>query len=138
MTFLVPSNAKPGDLCYAPLPRDEATGARSREWTAAAQTARLQQLQVREAKTDHAAASRGALLEDAQSPGSTASSVANPGCGEINIVREEVCAICQEACSPGNRLLACKQCDNGFHARCLNEWLLRADSCPCCRATVGA
>ena len=55
MTFLVPSNAKPGDLCYAPLPHDEVIGARSREWTAAAQRTRLKQLHVREAKTDQAA-----------------------------------------------------------------------------------
>ena len=51
---------------------------------------------------------------------------------------EETCAVCQVDFGEGESCLACKKCDSGFHVRCLNTWLLRAETCPCCRAKISA
>ena len=51
---------------------------------------------------------------------------------------EETCAVCQVDFEEGESCLACKKCDSGFHVRCLNTWLLRAETCPCCRAKISA
>jgi len=48
----------------------------------------------------------------------------------------EMCAVCQFDFEHHERVLACKTCDNGFHVRCLNEWLSRATTCPCCRTVI--
>ena len=50
----------------------------------------------------------------------------------------ETCAICQVDFEESEGCLACKHCDSGFHVRCLNTWLLRAETCPCCRAKISA
>ncbi len=50
----------------------------------------------------------------------------------------ETCAICQVDFDESEGCLACKHCDSGFHVRCLNTWLLRAETCPCCRAKISA
>ena len=42
--------------------------------------------------------------------------------------------MCQVDFEEGESCLDCKKCDSGFHVRCLNTWLLRAETCPCCRA----
>ena len=154
ITFMVPSGAKAGDICYAPLPREEPTDqdlveSRPREVAAAAQSTRMKMLRLREAKSDAANAHARALLENgchssasaAPAAGVVACRAASTGDGDDDVVSEremEVCAICQAEVSSGGRVLACQQCDNGFHVSCLNKWLLRADSCPCCRTIVGA
>ena len=154
ITFMVPSGAKAGDICYAPLPREEPTDqdlveSRPREVAAAAQSTRMKMLRLREAKSDAANAHARALLENgchssasaAPAAGVVACRAASTGDGDDDVVSEremEVCAICQAEVSSGGRVLACQQCDNGFHVSCRNKWLLRADSCPCCRTIVGA
>ena len=50
----------------------------------------------------------------------------------------ERCAVCQEDFPSKHIALACLKCDSGFHVRCLNKWLLRAETCPCCRTKVTA
>ena len=50
----------------------------------------------------------------------------------------ETCAVCQVDFEESEGCLACKHCDSGFHVRCLNTWLLRAETCPCCRAKISA
>lgn len=147
ITFLVPLNIKPGDFCFVPLPRDvendeQLAEKRSPEVIAAAQSTRLQMLQIRDAKSCPAPSpqitddEKGRELEDPVHPLAVAH--AHTTCASSQNSEMEVCAVCQVEVAASERVLACKQCDNGFHVRCLNSWLLRADSCPCCRATIAA
>ena len=48
--------------------------------------------------------------------------------------RNAECPCCYEALTGGTRV--CPQCAHGFHDRCLNTWLSKATSCPCCRGTM--
>ena len=50
----------------------------------------------------------------------------------------EMCVVCQVDFAGGEWALACRTCDSGFHARCLNTWLLRSEVCPCCRTRVSS
>jgi hypothetical protein len=50
----------------------------------------------------------------------------------------EMCCVCQVDFGEDDECLACRSCDSGFHAACLNRWLKRADTCPCCRKKISA
>ena len=50
----------------------------------------------------------------------------------------EMCVVCQVDFAGSEWALACRTCDSGFHARCLNTWLLRSEVCPCCRTRVSS
>ena len=106
---------------------EELMAARPRDVIKAAHRVRLQAIQSRRAKTsanDAAAQNHeaGAGLGGAEGAGMDA----------------EMCAVCQINFEEREHCLACRSCDSGFHVACLNKWLLRADTCPCCRTKVSA
>ncbi|XP_026658051.2 RING-H2 finger protein ATL78-like [Phoenix dactylifera] len=43
------------------------------------------------------------------------------------------CAICLSDFVPGDRVRVLPKCDHGFHARCIDRWLMTRSSCPTCR-----
>eukprot|EP00287_Rhodomonas_sp_CCMP768_P009775 CAMPEP_0196720290 /NCGR_PEP_ID=MMETSP1091-20130531/3102_1 /TAXON_ID=302021 /ORGANISM="Rhodomonas sp., Strain CCMP768" /LENGTH=311 /DNA_ID=CAMNT_0042061467 /DNA_START=48 /DNA_END=983 /DNA_ORIENTATION=+ len=48
-----------------------------------------------------------------------------------------LCAICQVDFEVGEYAYAFRECKHAFHVKCLNQWLERGDSCPCCRCKLG-
>jgi len=48
-----------------------------------------------------------------------------------------MCAICQIDFEADEFAYTFKQCKHAFHVKCLNKWLERGDSCPCCRCKLG-
>ena len=48
----------------------------------------------------------------------------------------ELCAICLEPCTTGQRVAAIRACGHEFHADCVRPWLSHNDRCPVCRTAV--
>ena len=136
---------------------EERMRSRSRQVEQAATAARLESLESRRSKArgrrEQAAAQGEAKKatntgKDSESAGRNASAGGERrsapeaekavlmGAGSNE--NEETCAVCQVDFGEGESCLACKKCDSGFHVRCLNTWLLRAETCPCCRAKISA
>jgi E3 ubiquitin-protein ligase ATL10/75/76/77/78 len=44
-----------------------------------------------------------------------------------------VCAICLADLQPGDRVRVLPKCEHGFHARCVDRWLVARSTCPTCR-----
>mmetsp|Transcript_10917 Transcript_10917/g.36867 ORF Transcript_10917/g.36867 Transcript_10917/m.36867 type:complete len:172 (-) Transcript_10917:1103-1618(-) len=53
-----------------------------------------------------------------------------------NKVEPVACPVCLCDFAEGEYGLVFKKCQHSYHAKCLHEWLNRADSCPCCREKV--
>ncbi|KQJ89584.1 hypothetical protein BRADI_4g26571v3 [Brachypodium distachyon] len=57
-------------------------------------------------------------------------------------VREASCAVCLESLVPssdgGGRIKKMPCCSNGFHERCIADWLRVSRLCPCCRFALPA
>ncbi|KZO94539.1 hypothetical protein CALVIDRAFT_484328, partial [Calocera viscosa TUFC12733] len=47
------------------------------------------------------------------------------------------CSICLEEYNPDDTVTHLDSCPHWFHKSCIETWLSRARTCPCCRATVG-
>eukprot|EP00286_Rhodomonas_abbreviata_P000743 CAMPEP_0181288386 /NCGR_PEP_ID=MMETSP1101-20121128/303_1 /TAXON_ID=46948 /ORGANISM="Rhodomonas abbreviata, Strain Caron Lab Isolate" /LENGTH=385 /DNA_ID=CAMNT_0023392501 /DNA_START=373 /DNA_END=1531 /DNA_ORIENTATION=- len=47
-----------------------------------------------------------------------------------------MCAVCQCDFEEGEYGLVFRRCKHAFHAKCLNTWLDRRHTCPCCRESV--
>lgn len=47
-----------------------------------------------------------------------------------------ICPVCLDAARAGERWRALPACGHGFHAACVDRWLLLSPGCPVCRATV--
>uniref|UniRef100_A0A0A9E683 RING-type domain-containing protein n=1 Tax=Arundo donax TaxID=35708 RepID=A0A0A9E683_ARUDO len=47
-----------------------------------------------------------------------------------------VCAICLGEFADGEKVRVLPRCGHGFHARCVDTWLLSHDTCPTCRGSV--
>lgn len=47
-----------------------------------------------------------------------------------------MCAVCQCDFEEGEYGLVFRHCKHAFHAKCLNTWLDRRHTCPCCRESV--
>jgi len=47
------------------------------------------------------------------------------------------CTICMSDYTSGEKFKILKNCDHGFHAACLDEWLKVEKKCPVCKDTVG-
>ena len=47
--------------------------------------------------------------------------------------KDETCAICLDNCGKCRTTL---ECGHTFHTKCVLKWLIRMNSCPCCRAKV--
>jgi E3 ubiquitin-protein ligase ATL10/75/76/77/78 len=48
---------------------------------------------------------------------------------------EAECAICLSDFIDGERVRVLPNCGHGFHANCVEEWIVQRSSCPTCRAT---
>ncbi|KAJ3680092.1 hypothetical protein LUZ60_016370 [Juncus effusus] len=48
---------------------------------------------------------------------------------------ESDCAICLSEFVNGERIRVLPACGHGFHASCVEEWIVKHSSCPTCRAT---
>lgn len=132
---------------------EELMAARPRDVMKAAHHVRLQAIQSRRVKTcanlkqgTNKAATNGSRKVDSAAQGAAACSNGGHEAG-ASMDREEapgasldaeMCAVCQINFEEGEHCLACRNCDSGFHVACLNKWLLRADTCPCCRSKVSA
>ncbi|GJM85201.1 hypothetical protein PR202_ga01631 [Eleusine coracana subsp. coracana] len=44
-----------------------------------------------------------------------------------------VCAVCLGDLAPGDRVRVLPKCGHGFHARCVDRWLVARSTCPTCR-----
>lgn len=134
---------------------EELMAARPRDVIKAAHQVRLQAIQSRRVKTcanlkqgTIKAATNGSRKVDA-AEAAAACSDGSPGFHEVGAsmdreesagasLEAEMCAVCQINFEKHEHCLACRNCDSGFHVACLNKWLLRADTCPCCRSKVSA
>ncbi|GFY95781.1 hypothetical protein Acr_11g0000870 [Actinidia rufa] len=56
------------------------------------------------------------------------------GPGQSSLVGE--CSICLGAFEEGEKVKVLPLCHHGFHAGCVDTWLLSRPSCPLCRAAV--
>lgn len=55
---------------------------------------------------------------------------------ETKLARAEAeCAICLSEFIDGERVRVLPNCGHGFHANCVEEWIVARSSCPTCRAT---
>ncbi|GJN21260.1 hypothetical protein PR202_gb08722 [Eleusine coracana subsp. coracana] len=43
------------------------------------------------------------------------------------------CAVCLGDLAPGDRVRVLPKCGHGFHARCVDRWLVARSTCPTCR-----
>ena len=46
------------------------------------------------------------------------------------------CSVCQEDIQEGERVRIIENCQHGFHAKCIEPWLLSKGSCALCRAPI--
>ena len=46
------------------------------------------------------------------------------------------CSVCQEDVEEGERVRVIGNCQHGFHAKCIEPWLLNKGSCALCRAPI--
>jgi len=46
------------------------------------------------------------------------------------------CSICQEEVQEGGRVRVIESCQHGFHAACIEPWLLNKGTCAICRVTI--
>mmetsp|Transcript_31370 Transcript_31370/g.74547 ORF Transcript_31370/g.74547 Transcript_31370/m.74547 type:complete len:163 (+) Transcript_31370:149-637(+) len=69
----------------------------------------------------------------AGAPGSEPSEGGESAHGEK---KEEMCAVCHDDLAVGQYELKFKACGHSFHPSCLNQWLDRRRTCPCCRAML--
>jgi hypothetical protein len=49
---------------------------------------------------------------------------------------EEECAICLVEFASGDEVRVLPQCGHGFHAACVDVWLLSSSTCPSCRRAL--
>lgn len=49
---------------------------------------------------------------------------------------DDVCAVCLGEFAGGDRVRVLPRCGHGFHAPCVDAWLLSRGSCPTCRRPV--
>jgi E3 ubiquitin-protein ligase SIS3 len=47
-----------------------------------------------------------------------------------------MCAVCHDDLAVGQYELRFRECGHSFHPGCLNQWLDRRRTCPCCRAML--
>ncbi|KAJ0965685.1 hypothetical protein J5N97_026823 [Dioscorea zingiberensis] len=48
------------------------------------------------------------------------------------------CAVCLEVLRDGDRVRVLPGCGHGFHAQCVDKWLVRTPACPICRGPIGS
>lgn len=113
---------------------EELMAARPRDVIKAAHRVRLQAIQSRRAKTSANDAAASGATTHGHEAGAGLGGAEAAGAG----MDAEMCAVCQLNFEEREHCLACRSCDSGFHVACLNKWLLRADTCPCCRTKVSA
>lgn len=46
------------------------------------------------------------------------------------------CSVCQENVQDGERVRVIQQCQHGFHAKCIEPWLLNKGTCALCRSPI--
>ena len=62
--------------------------------------------------------------------------------GGVEVIRhddvelQEECAVCLERMKIGERARRLDQCGHRFHAKCVDKWLRRSETCPLCRQSL--